>query len=88
MLGRVRRQRFGSNRPEVNALGLAPRSSSRRDEVPPRSPLQVPLMDDRVRLRRRHLQLGLRLLDKRPLFGAVNLRLRKEEPPGARAPGS
>jgi hypothetical protein len=34
-------------------------------------------MDDRVALRRRHLQLGPRLLDKRPLFGAGNLRLRK-----------
>ena len=53
------------------------RSSSRRDEVPPRSQFQVPLMDDRVPLRRRHLQLGLRLLDKRPLPGAGNLRPRK-----------
>jgi hypothetical protein len=34
-------------------------------------------MDDRVPLPHRHLQLGLRLLDKRPLFGAGNLRLRK-----------
>jgi len=29
--------------------------------------LQAHLMDDRVPLRRRHLQLGLRLIDKRPL---------------------
>jgi hypothetical protein len=42
-------------------------------------------MDDRVPLRRRHLQLGMRLLDKRPLFGAGNLCMRKEEP-SARAP--
>jgi hypothetical protein len=42
-------------------------------------------MDDCVPLPRRHLQLGMRLLDKRPLFGAGNLRLRKEEP-SARAP--
>jgi hypothetical protein len=32
------------------------------------------MMDDRVRLRRRHLQLGIRLPDKRPLFGAGRLR--------------
>jgi hypothetical protein len=56
MLGRVRRHCIGSNRPQVNALGLVIEPPRR---VPPRSPLQV--MDDRVPLRRRHLQLGLNL---------------------------
>jgi hypothetical protein len=56
MLGRVRRHCFGSTDRRSTASAW---SSSHRDGVPARPPLQV--MDDRVPLRRRHLQLGLDL---------------------------
>jgi hypothetical protein len=56
--------------------GLAPSFVEPPRRGSPRSQLQVPLMDDRVPLRRRHLQLGLCLLDKRPLPEAGNLRPR------------
>ena len=55
---------------------MPPSSSSQREEVPRRSQLQVPLMDDRVPLGRRYVQLGPRLLDKRSLPRSEDPRLR------------
>jgi hypothetical protein len=41
MLGRVRRHRFGSNRPQVKALGLAPSFIDPPQRASPRSPFQL-----------------------------------------------